>query len=107
MHCTTHTQPTTKARRDGEWLVLDCTDDGAGVRPDVRDRVFDPFFTTRRGAGGSGLGLHVVYNLVTGRLGGDIELLAPDGRGTTFRIRFPLRPVGGAEATERQEGVAG
>ena len=74
------------------------TDDGRGIPRDIRSRIFDPFFTTRRGSGGSGLGLHVVYNLVTGRLGGDITLLESDTPGTAFRIRFPDPSAGGRAA---------
>ena len=53
---------------------------------EVQRRAFDPFFTTRRGDGGTGLGLHIVYNLVTRRLGGRIVLVVEAGAGTTFRI---------------------
>lgn len=96
------------ARRLGDWIEMDCIDDGQGIPQDIRNRIFDPFFTTRRGSGGSGLGLHVVYNLVTGRLGGDITLLELDGPGTAFRIRFPYSPAGGASARESgpPEGVS-
>jgi signal transduction histidine kinase len=51
--------------------------------------VFDPFFTTRRGQGGSGLGLHIVYNIVTGTLGGGIEVASELGRGTRFTLDIP------------------
>jgi signal transduction histidine kinase len=57
---------------------------------DVRRHAFEPFFTTRRCRGGTGLGLHIVYNLVTRRLGGSLKLESEPGRGTTFRIRLPL-----------------
>jgi signal transduction histidine kinase len=50
--------------------------------------VFDPFFTTRMGQGGSGLGLYIVYNIVTSLLGGSIEVSSTPG-GTCFTIRFP------------------
>ena len=67
------------------------TDSGKGIPDADRGRVFDPFFTTRRGSGGSGLGLHIVYNLVTGPLGGTIAL-APGGTGgATFVLTLPLR----------------
>jgi signal transduction histidine kinase len=65
-------------------------DDGKGMTEDVQRRAFDPFFTTRRSEGGTGLGLHIVYNLVTRRLGGRIMLSSAPWRGTTFRITLPL-----------------
>src|SRR5712691_1735372 len=65
-------------------------DDGKGMTDEVQRRAFDPFFTTRRGEGGTGLGLHIVYNLVTRRLGGRIMLSSAPWRGTTFRITLPL-----------------
>ena len=73
-------------------------DDGVGMSEAVQRKAFDPFFTTRRGEGGTGLGLHIVYNLVTRRLGGRIVLSSvPDG-GTTFRISMPR--VAPAEETQ-------
>ncbi len=64
-------------------------DDGAGMTPDVQRQAFDPFFTTRRNEGGTGLGLHIVYNLVTQQLGGRMMLESRVGQGTTFRIIMP------------------
>lgn len=65
-------------------------DTGLGIPTDRLGKVFDPFFTTRLGQGGSGLGLYIVYNIVTSLLGGSIQLLSvPDG-GTCFVIRLPL-----------------
>jgi len=64
-------------------------DDGAGMTPDVQRQAFDPFFTTRRNEGGTGLGLHIVYNLVTQQLGGRMMLDSRVGQGTTFRIIMP------------------
>ena len=66
-------------------------DDGRGMSEEVQRRAFDPFFTTRRGTGGTGLGLHIVYNLVTQRLGGRIVLSSAEGSGTSFLIVLPLR----------------
>ncbi|WP_434622076.1 ATP-binding protein [Azospirillum sp. B2RO_4] len=74
---------------DGDMVELSIADDGAGIAPEVLPKVFDPFFTTRRGAGGSGLGLHIVYNLVTGRLHGTIGVESRPGDGTRFTLRFP------------------
>ncbi|CAO3432405.1 ATP-binding protein [Azospirillum endophyticum] len=66
-------------------------DDGKGIAPDDLGRVFDPFFTTRRGAGNTGLGLHIVYNLVLNRLGGRVVVESTLGNGVRFTIRFPRR----------------
>jgi signal transduction histidine kinase len=57
---------------------------------EVQRRAFEPFFTTRRNRGGTGLGLHIVYNLVTLRLGGSLRLESQPGHGAVFRIRLPL-----------------
>jgi signal transduction histidine kinase len=79
---------------DPESVELIYTDNGKGISPDHHIRVFDPFFTTRRGAGCTGLGLHIVYNLVTARLGGEIRLDSADDGGARFTLRFPrLAPL--------------
>src|SRR3974390_1586246 len=64
-------------------------DNGAGMTPDVQRQAFDPFFTTRRNEGGTGLGLHIVYNIVTQQLGGRLMPPCRPGQGTTFRIIMP------------------
>ena len=76
-------------------------DNGAGMTPDVQRQAFDPFFTTRRNEGGTGLGLHIVYNLVTQQLGGRMMLDSRLGQGTTFRIIIP-RVAKGGPATQDQ-----
>jgi PAS domain S-box-containing protein len=65
------------------------SDDGCGMSPDVRRQAFDPFFTTRRHQGGTGLGLHIVYSVVTDRLGGQLRLSSEPGKGTDVRIILP------------------
>jgi signal transduction histidine kinase len=70
-------------------------DNGSGMTPDVQRQAFDPFFTTRRNEGGTGLGLHIVYNLVTQQLGGRMMLDSRLGQGTTFRIIIPRVAKGG------------
>lgn len=74
--------------RDNEIELL-FSDDGCGMNPEVRRRAFDPFFTTRRDQGGTGLGLHIVYSLVTNRLGGRINLETAPGKGTQIQIILP------------------
>lgn len=66
------------------------TDDGIGVDESIKNRVFEPFTTTKRGEGGSGLGLHLVYNLVTQALGGSIILSSEVGHGVSIEINFPI-----------------
>lgn len=66
------------------------TDNGAGVPESIKKRIFDPFVTTKRGEGGSGLGLHLVYNLVTQALNGKIQLDSTLGQGIRISINFPV-----------------
>ncbi|HNM82798.1 MAG TPA: ATP-binding protein [Rhodocyclaceae bacterium] len=71
-------------------VVLTYTDNGVGIPAGHIQRVFDPFFTTRMGQGGSGLGLYIVYNLVTGVLGGTIAVdSSPPMPGTRFTLHLP------------------
>jgi PAS domain S-box-containing protein len=65
------------------------SDNGCGMSLDVRRRAFDPFFTTRRDQGGTGLGLHIVYSIVTNRLGGRLKLDSKPGGGTRIQIVLP------------------
>ena len=65
------------------------TDDGCGMSADVRRQAFDPFFTTRRHQGCTGLGLHIVYSIVTDRLGGRLDLKSEPGRGTRVELELP------------------
>jgi len=73
-------------RNNVEVLFLD---DGCGMSPEVKRQVFDPFFTTRRDQGSTGLGLHIVHNIVTNRLGGRIHLETRPGAGTKIQIIVP------------------
>jgi signal transduction histidine kinase len=82
-------------------------DNGAGMPPDVQRQAFDPFFTTRRNEGGTGLGLHIVYTLVTQQLGGRMMLDSRLGQGTTFRIIMPKTAKGGpAIADTASDGIS-
>ena len=76
--------------KQDEQLTIHYTDDGKGIRHDIINNIFEPFFTTNRQGGGSGLGLHIVYNLVTHKLSGSIHCHSIEGHGTTFTIQIPL-----------------
>ena len=77
-------------RTSATHFELVVADDGVGIPAADQSRIFDPFFTTKLGKGGSGLGLHIVYNLVTGVLGGEIAVDSHPGDGTRFVIVAPL-----------------
>lgn len=70
-------------------LRLDVTDNGRGVPPEDRAKVLEPFYTTRRGRGGTGLGLHITHNLVVGTFEGSIELTEGPSGGTRVRVDLP------------------
>jgi signal transduction histidine kinase len=70
-------------------VVIEYRDNGKGISEAHLHKVFDPFFTTRRGQGGSGLGLNIVYNLVSQKLKGSIECTSELGKGAVFRITIP------------------
>lgn len=75
-------------------------DNGTGMTPDVQRQAFDPFFTTRRSDGGTGLGLHIVHNLVTQQFNGRMMLESGPGQGTTFRIIMPRTVSRGVSETD-------
>jgi PAS domain S-box-containing protein len=73
------------------------SDDGCGMNPHVRRNAFDPFFTTRRDQGSTGLGLHIVHTIVTNFLGGRLHLDSEPGKGTKIRLMLPrVAPAGTA-----------
>jgi two-component system, NtrC family, sensor kinase len=71
-------------------ILIHYNDDGAGIPPESLGKIFDPFFTTARHRGGTGLGLHIVYNLVTQKLQGKIEVDSQLDKGTSFKVLLPL-----------------
>jgi signal transduction histidine kinase len=86
-----------EARRlDLEQVEITFSDDGVGIPEDIQRHVFDPFFTTGRGQGCTGLGLYIVHNLVTDQLGGRISLVSAPGKGTTICMTLPLLATGPA-----------
>jgi PAS domain S-box-containing protein len=73
---------------DDDMIELIYADNGKGIPNEIQSKVFDPFFTTQRGNGGTGLGLHIVYNLIIYTLNGSLELQSSES-GTTFLVKFP------------------
>jgi len=78
-------------------VAITFSDDGAGIAEEHIARVFDPFFTTKFGQGGSGLGMNIVYNIVTNMLGGSVTLQSTLGKGTTICVTLPMRLQDNAE----------
>jgi PAS domain S-box-containing protein len=77
-------------KQNEDQVKLVFSDNGIGIPPENLPRVFDPFFTTKLGQGGSGLGMNIVYNLVTDELGGEISIQSEKNIGTTLTILIPL-----------------
>lgn len=84
------------------WLEWVYEDDGAGIPTEHQNKVFEPFFTTNRQQGGSGLGLHIVYSCVTQILQGSIVMSSTPDQGTCFIIRMPLKVNNKASAQPPQ-----
>ncbi len=80
---------TIMASSNTDLVQLIVRDNGRGVAPENLARIFDPFFTTQRSKGGSGLGLHIVFNLVSQTLGGTIRVESAPGEGTAFIMQLP------------------
>lgn len=77
-----------RTRDDGGRVHIEVTDSGAGIAPDIIDRIFDPFFSTKKNGDGSGLGLSVSYGIINGH-GGSIKVNSELGHGSTFRVVLP------------------
>jgi signal transduction histidine kinase len=80
-----------KVTKTSDSVLLRYSDDGIGMTPEVRDKAFEPFFTTKLGVGGSGLGLHLVYNYISQVLGGRIDIDPAVPKGFTCHIELPLK----------------
>lgn len=92
-----------ESEQETDMLELSLSDNGKGIAPENLAKIFDPFFTTMRGRGGSGLGLNIVHNLVTGTLQGQISVESKLDVGTTFLVRFPRSPVEAVRETSKGE----
>lgn len=71
-------------------VQIEVQDNGSGIAQSNLGRIFEPFYTTKLGKGGSGLGLHIFYNVVTGTLGGKVHVASTEGQGTRMLIDIPL-----------------
>ena len=71
-------------------VTLQISDNGRGIAPETLEKMFQPFFSTRIGQGGTGLGMSIVENLVKATLGGSLEVQSTVGQGTTVTITLPL-----------------
>lgn len=105
---TTHEVRVSSATRPDGWAVVEVSDTGLGIPPELVEKVFDPFVTTRTARGGTGLGLFICRGIVA-ELGGEIHLSARRPRGTTARVLLPpaaSAPSRGAAAATGAVGVA-
>lgn len=84
---------TVQTRRDGEWVEVRIADTGTGIPEAVRGRTFEPFFTTKGVGKGTGQGLAIARSVIVNKHGGTIHFETETGRGTTFVIRLPVRPL--------------
>ena len=79
-----------KIELQDETLVIDYRDTGKGIPEDMAERIFDPFVTSKRGSGGSGLGTHIIYNIVSQLFKGDIKYISEE-EGARFIMKIPYR----------------
>ncbi len=79
-----------EAYQKNDNVILRYRDNGKGLSDEALEKLFEPFYTTKRGAGGSGLGTHLVYNLVTSSLNGKITIKSQLGKGLAYLIKFPV-----------------
>lgn len=93
----THAYPTNQPgsirldiQQQSQQIIIWYQDDGCGIETQHLNNIFEPFFTTNRDGGGSGLGMHIVYNLVTQKLQGTINVKSQVNLGTIFTIALPL-----------------
>ncbi len=83
---------TIELQRREEYLMLRFSDNGKGVDEKILPNIFQPFVTSKRNAGGTGLGMHIIYNIVTQKLGGTIHVTSQINKGTSIKLRLPYLP---------------
>jgi PAS domain S-box-containing protein len=97
-----HNEIGVSTRQDGERVIVEVSDTGAGIPPEIIERIFDAFFTTKAVGVGTGLGLAICQRIVTD-MGGELTVESAMGRGTTFRVALP---VASSEESERVLPIA-
>lgn len=70
-------------------IIFTYRDNGNGIKKEIKEHVFEPFFTTKKGLGGTGLGLQIVYNIITKTLNGYLELISEEDKGVEFIMSIP------------------
>ncbi|MCA6114187.1 PAS domain S-box protein [Bradyrhizobium sp. WSM 1738] len=81
----------------GDYVVIEVIDTGAGISPEIRERIFEPFFSTKQFGAGTGLGLSMVFGFAK-QSGGSVVVESEEGKGTCFRILLPKAEVEASEA---------
>jgi signal transduction histidine kinase len=80
-----------RTRNTGNWVYIIVEDNGNGIPGIIRDKIFQPFFTTKPTGQGTGLGLSLSYDIVTKGHGGELTLETSEGTGTTFSVKLPFQ----------------
>ena len=80
---------TIRLQEENDWVVVEVSDTGSGIPPEIQARIFEPFFTTKEVGKGTGLGLSIAYDIVTKKHGGELLVTSEPGCGTTFTVRLP------------------
>ncbi len=80
-----------RTTNESDRVVMEITDTGTGMTPEVQKRIFEPFFTTKPEGRGTGLGLSVSYGIITAHRG-TLDVSSARGKGSTFRLSLPAEP---------------
>ena len=91
---------TVRTKRDGEHVVVTIADTGTGIPDAIREKIFDPVFTTKEVGKGTGQGLAIARGVVVDKHGGTIAVESETGKGTTFHLRLPIDGPSGKVALE-------
>ena len=87
-----HGRITVRSGRENGHVWFEIADTGRGMPPEVRNRVFEPFYTTKPVGQGTGLGLSISYDIIVKKHGGRFDLSSTPGQGTTFKLWLPINP---------------